>query len=333
MTRPDPLRADEVNWTQYDPSQSDGHYESYYLRGNHPERPLAFWIRYTIFSPAGRPADALGELWAIVFDGETGTHTTAKLERPFAECAFARDRFSVRIGSTNSATLDEAGLHGEVGPIAWDLRYEGDEPPLYLLPARLYRGGFPKAKSLVSRPLARFTGSVSVGDRTIDVDGWLGSQNHNWGSRHTDHYAFGQVAGFDNAPESFLEVATARNRLGPLWTPALTPLVLRHGGREHALTAMGQMFRATAAITPTRWTFATQSAVISVAGTIEAPADAFVLLEYANPPGGTKYCHNTKLARCELTLTDRVTGQTEVLRSSHKALFEILDDHESMVAS
>ena len=51
---------------------------------------------------------------------------------------------------------------------------------------------------------------------------------------------------------------------------------------------------------------------MSVAGTIEAPEDAFVLLEYANPPGGTKYCHNTKLARCELTLTDRVTGQTEV---------------------
>ena len=197
---------------------------------------------------------------------------------PFAECSFPRDDFSVRvgpaeeseprgtsgegrIGSRNYGTLDAAGLRGEVAPIAWDLRYEGDEPPLYLLPGRLYRGGFPKAKSLVSRPLARFTGSVSVGDRTIDVDGWLGSQNHNWGSRHTDHYAFGQVAGFDNAPESFLEVATARNRLGPLWTPALTPLVLRHGGREHALTAMGQMFRATAAITPTRWTFATQSAV------------------------------------------------------------------------
>jgi len=347
MSSPDPLMRAQVNWAQYDPSQPGGHYESYYLRGNHPERPLAFWIRYTIFSPAGRPADALGELWAIVFDGETNTHTTAKLELPFAQCAFPRDAFSVRVGSANSAeesapqatngearigsrssaTLDAAGLRGEVAPIAWDLRYEGHEPPLYLLPGRLYRGGFPKAKSLVSRPLARFTGSLSVGDRTIEVDGWLGSQNHNWGSRHTDHYAFGQVAGFDNAPDSFLEVATARNRIGPVWTPALTPLVLRHRGREHALNSMGQMFRATAAISPTRWTFETQSAGVRVAGTIEAPGDAFVLLNYANPPGGTKYCHNTKLARCELTVTDRVTGETEMLRSAHGALFEILDDH------
>jgi hypothetical protein len=323
MTRPDPLMRAQVNWAQYDPSQPGGHYESYYLRGNHPERPLAFWIRYTIFSPAGRPADALGELWAIVFDGETGAHTKAKLELPFAGCAFPQNDFSVRVGS---ATLDASGLRGEAAPIGWDLRYEGDEPPLYLLPGRLYRGGFPKAKSLVSRPLVRFIGSLSVADRTIDVDGWLGSQNHNWGSRHTDHYAFGQVAGFDHAPDSFLEVATARNRIGPLWTPALTPLVLRHRGREHALTSMGQMFRATAAISPTRWTFATQSPVVRVAGTIEAPHDAFVLLQYANPPGGTKYCHNTKLARCELTVTDRVTGETEVLRSAHGALFEILDD-------
>jgi hypothetical protein len=55
------------------PSQPAGHYESYYLRGNHPNRPLAFWIRYTIFSAEGRPSDALGELWAIVIDGETDT--------------------------------------------------------------------------------------------------------------------------------------------------------------------------------------------------------------------------------------------------------------------
>jgi hypothetical protein len=197
------------------------------------------------------------------------------------------------------------------------------------LPTRLYQGGFPKAKSLVSLPLARFTGGISVERQSIVIDGWRGSQNHNWGSRHTDHYAFGQVAGFDNAPDSFLEVATARNRIGPLWTPALTPLVLRHRGREHALTSMGQMFRATADIKPTRWTFATQSKDVSISGTIEAAPEAFVRLDYRNPPGGTKYCHNTKLARCELTITDLSTRTVEILASDHSALFEILDDRPS----
>jgi hypothetical protein len=336
VNRPDPTDASQVNWTQYEPGQAKGHYESFYLRGNDPGRPLAFWLRYTIFAPAGRPADALGELWAIVFDGETGRHTSAKVEVPFASCVFSRTSFDVRVAG---ATLDGSGLRGRAGEIGWDLTYEGTEPPLYLLQPRLYKSGFPPAKSLVSMPLARFTGRLTVGDREITVAGWPGSQNHNWGSRHTDRYAFGQVAGFDNAPESFLEVATARNRIGPLWMPAATPLVLRHRGRQLALTSLGTAIRARAdgpgfrasgagAIGPaaTSWTFASGAGPVRVTGRIEAPADAFVLLEYPNPPGGVKFCLNTKLAACEIEVTDRATGERDVLRSAHGALYEVLDD-------
>ncbi len=324
MVIQDPTVPAQVNWSTFDPASTRGHYESYYLRANHPDRPLAFWIRYTLFCPVGRPGEAIGELWAIVFDGESGAHASAKSELPMAECSFARHGFAVRVGA---ATLDAGTLRGSAGDIAWDLTYGGESAPLFLLPARLYRGGFPKAKSLVPRPLARFSGELRVDDRTIVVDDWRGSQNHNWGSRHTDHYAFGQVAGFDNAPDSFLEVATARNRIGPLWTPALTPLVLRHRGREHALNSVARSARAKATISATRWTFATVSDAVAVSGTVTAAPDAFVHLRYANPPGGFKHCHNTKLARCEVTVTDRATGSTEVLVSAHGGLFEILDDH------
>src|SRR6266508_149494 len=212
----------QVNWTRYAPGQRGGHYESFYQRANHPSRPLAFWIRYTVFSPRGRPDDAVGELWAVVFDGETGEHLVAKQTAPMRACRFDRTAFAVRVADS---VLGPGSLAGSAGTIRWDLRYTGDEPPLYLLPKRLYRGGLPKAKSLVGLPLAEFTGRLWAGTRSIEVDHWLGSQNHNWGSRHTDRYAFGQVAGFDNAPGSFLEVATVQNRVGPLTTPWLTPLV------------------------------------------------------------------------------------------------------------
>lgn len=55
------------NAARYDGSER-GHYESYFQRANHPSEPRAFWIRYTVFSPKGRPSDALGQLWAIYFD-------------------------------------------------------------------------------------------------------------------------------------------------------------------------------------------------------------------------------------------------------------------------
>jgi hypothetical protein len=128
---PDPRISAQVNWTQYRPDRASGHYESCYQRADHPSRPLAFWIRYTLFSPRGHPEVAVGELWAVFFDG---------------------------------------------------------------------------------------------------------------------------------APESFLEIATARTRLGPVSTPWLTRLVLRHRGVEHSLVALRQARRARGSYRYFRWDFANDPA-------------------------------------------------------------------------
>jgi hypothetical protein len=47
-----------------------------------------------------------------------------------------------------------------------------------------------------------FEGEFEVDGESIVIDGWPGSENHNRGSRHTDTYAWGQVVGFDDAPEA-----------------------------------------------------------------------------------------------------------------------------------
>jgi len=73
---------ENINFTRYRKGQKKGHYESFFLRANHPKKPLAFWIRYTIFSPENRPDDAIGEIWASYFDGSTRRHTAAKEEFP-----------------------------------------------------------------------------------------------------------------------------------------------------------------------------------------------------------------------------------------------------------
>ena len=79
-----------------------------------------------------------------------------------ADCEFSRDEFAVRIGT---AELAPGRLTGTADAIAWDLRYTGPERPVLLLPPRLYSGGFPKAKSLVPLPLARYEGTFSVDGR------------------------------------------------------------------------------------------------------------------------------------------------------------------------
>jgi hypothetical protein len=323
----------QANWTRYLPGQQKGHYESFFQRANHPERPLAFWIRYTIFSPQNNPQNAIGELWAVFFNGEINRHVAVKSEVAFNKCVFARDDFFVKIAS---AVLEKNRLTGAASSdgheISWDLNFTGAADPLFLLPPGLYDKGFPKAKSLVGMPHAAYNGLLHVDGEEIAIKDWIGSQNHNWGSKHTDDYAWGQVAGFDDAPESFLEVATARVKIGPFWTPYLTPLVLRHRGEEIALNSLKQMFRADGAFDYFTWKFLSENDSVAVEGIMQAPKEAFVGLNYYNPPGGSKHCLNTKIASCWLKITRKVNGKpadAEILSTQHRAAFEILTDDRS----
>ncbi len=323
---------DVANHARYRPGQTGGHYESWWLRANHPRRPLAFWIRYTLFSPQAHPQQAIGELWAIWSDGERRQLTAAKSELPIGDCAFAGDAFSVRIGSAQLSRDALTGAAQSSGArIGWQLRYTRPQPPLHHLPLHLYAARLPRAKSLVGAPLAVFDGTLTVNGETHDIAQWTGSQNHNWGSRHTDHYAYGQVAGFDNAPESFLEIATARIKLGPLWTPRMTPIVLRHAGEEYALNSLVQSLRAHARFAYFEWTFHSETDAVRIDGRIHAPRELFVGLRYYNPPGGVKTCLNAKLAACELTLTDKRRGRPNTpqqLVTAHRAAFELLSDDD-----
>jgi hypothetical protein len=319
---------DRWNRCRYVEGDARGHYESYFQRANHPERPLAFWIRYTVFSPKGRAGDAVGELWAIYFDGERGRVTAVKEVVPIRDCRFANQGLDVRIGD---ASLTDGQLQGRArsggNALQWDLRYRGDEPPLLLLPGSFYERGFPKAKALVGTPNAVFDGAVSVDGAAVDVRGWVGSQNHNWGTRHTDSYAWGQVAGFDNASHVFLECSTARLKLGPLWTPALTLIVLRLEDEEIRLNSPTQAFRAHGDFDFVSWRFESRARDVCVRGTIHAPWSLFVGLTYNNPPGGTKTCLNTKVAACELTV-ERAGHAARKLATKHRAAFEILTDRQ-----
>lgn len=308
-----------------------GHYESWFSRANHPSRPLAFWIRYTIFSPRGRGGDAIGELWAIFFDGEAKRVYAVKEELPISACRFSGNGLDATVGT---ARLDAQRLEGSAKrgerSIAWSLRYGSDAPPLLLLPENLYEGGFPKAKALVGAPQARFDGHLVVGGERVEIDGWVGSQNHNWGSEHTARYAWGQVAGFDDAPDAFLEVTTARVRLAtmmgaPVLTPSMTVLVLRLDGEELRFSAIPRALRARGQYAPFTWSFETGDRRTRIQGSIAAPSWSFVALPYYDPPGDTKTCLNSKLARCDLRV-ERAGLPARTLSTSSRAAFEILSN-------
>lgn len=318
----------QCNFTQYK-VQKSGHYESYFLRANHPTESKAFWIRYTIFSPKGNPEKALAELWGIWFDASTGKHLAFKSEQPLSNASYSGTNFQVDFHQARINNRFASGaITSDKGEITWDLEYDSEAKPVFLFPLGSYDMPLPKAKSLVSLPMARFNGTLSVNGKKIPINNWMGSQNHNWGAKHTDYYAWGQVAGFDNAPDSFLEIGSGKLKLfGSVFTPFLTPMVLRHEGKEYALNSWGSIVKSKVDLHYYEWHFSSEDEFVQIKGVIKADAKDFVGLTYYNPPGGNKFCLNSKIASCEIVVTEKSRiGLSFTLKTEHRAAFEILTD-------
>ena len=318
----------EANRFRWD-GEDTGHYESYFLRANHPRERRALWIRYTVFAPRGDLKAARGELWFIYFDGSTGKHHAAKSIHPIADSRFdtSAGALDILVGSASlTDDLATGTIDATTGPVSWDLRLSSEsdkDAPLLLLKEALYGTGFPKAKSLTPRPFTSFSGTLVVDGDAIAIDDWIGSQNHNWGARHTDRYSWGQVVGFDDAPDVFLECATARLRLGSVWTPPLTTLALIEGRERTLLTGIRNIVRGSGVTTDLTWRVTAQGSGVSVHAMFTAVSKDFVGLRYDNPPGGAKICLNSKIARCEMVV--HRAGKPRRL-VSNSAAFEILAD-------
>ncbi|WP_229505902.1 hypothetical protein [Massilia genomosp. 1] len=284
-------RAD-ANRCRFIPGNRAGHYESYFLRANEAGRARAFWIRYTFFSPAGQPQLALGEVWALWFDGEQRRIMALKNQFALADCVIGTGAPDLLIGHAHlSATCLAGSASGPGHSIAWALGYDAPHPPL-LLPASMYDGRFPQAKALVGAPGALFSG---------------------------------QVAGFDDAPEVFLECSTACLRWGVLRSPQMSLVVLRIGALALSLNSITQALRTRARIDGFTWDIDARADGVRIEIRIDAPRDAFAGLHYANPPGGIKTCLNSKLASCSMTVSLRGEPARRY-GSRHGAAFELLTD-------
>ena len=315
------------NYSKWVPGTRKGLYESYFLRGCAREKTLAFWIKYTVFCPAKRPGDAEGELWAIFFDGESGRNVAVKEVYPISQCTFGSDRFDVEVGDAALSDGVAAGRCMSGGnSISWDLSYPVVGRSSHFLPDWAYRAPFPKAKALSPYPDVTWTGSLVVNDEEVDVTGWKGSENHNWGVKHTDEYAWGQCNSFDGMEDTYAEMASARLKIGPIWTPYFTIFVLHYKGTDILFNSPSAIRKAHVEF-PSRfeWKFRADNGRYSAEARLHASKETFAGLSYRNPPGGDHACLNSKIAACEIRLFEG--GRlVDTLKTDHTAAFEVLTD-------
>jgi len=322
------VRQNELdNYSRWRPGNKKGLYESYFLRGNRLDEPRAFWIKFTIFAPKGNPRRAEGELWAIYFSGPDGSKVAVKETDSLQNCLFAADRFEVRVGQSHLADgVTKGRCSNGSHTIEWDLRHPTNNPSLHFLPEWAYRTSFPKAKGLAPYPNLAWEGKLIVDGEVIDVTGWKGSQNHNWGEKHTDQYAWAQCNSFLRCPDTYVEMMSARLKLGPVWTPYISFLALHYQGQDIFFNSPSCIARAKAQF-PARfeWHLSVDNGTYQAHCRVAGKKETFAGLRYRNPPGGEHACLNSKISSSEIKLL-RGGKEVETLRSDFTTAFEILTD-------
>lgn len=311
-----------------------GVYESWFLKANEPSGRRALWLRFTLLSPTGRPAEALAETWAILFDRERGRHRAAKESHALASASVVADPFRVGIGDSFLETGRTVGaIESGEGPVRWDLTFTTrsflHRPFPY---GAMYAGKLPKHKLVTPYPDETFTGFIAAGDDRVEVGGWPGMQGHNWGTEHTHLYAWCHcnVLG---APGRWFEGLSGRVKIGPVVLPFLSLATLALDGRRIHFDEPSSIPRAHAAVERTTrrpssgaapgwgYRFAFRKAGATLEGEVAADRDDLVGLAYQNPAGPVTHCLNSKTAR--LTLTLREGSASPIRLESEAAALEV----------
>ncbi len=319
-----PFPPTQVRW----PRDRKGHFESFWIKGNAPDRKTAIWIKYNLLAAAGSDRPPLGESWAVLLDGG-GHHRVAKRVVPPEEVDIAPEGGILRLGEAlltegaASGTLPAAPDDG-LCAAAWDLTMSGDEEPLLDYPhAWMFTAGFPRVKNLLIAPRLELHGRLTIDDRDIDLDGWVGLLGHNWGRAHAFEMAYSNANRFAERDDARFEGYCARVYVGPFLLPRLSGCVLRLGSTTYEFNHLHRL-STNGLIQFPRFTFQVRGGDgYRISGHIEAQRREFVGLTYADPDGGLSDTLNTKFGRGELVLQRRVIGRWEDVQRLTSDVFEL----------
>jgi hypothetical protein len=301
-------------------ARARGHYESFYLRACHPEERLGVWIRYTVHKRPNQPVN--GSLWFTLFDGSADGPTASKITLPADEVTTGEGSY-IRIGDSALGPASARGsAHTEHARVDWDLSYESEAAPLIHLPRDwMYRAPIPKTKLTTPAPVATFSGTVTVGDRSLDLEDWHGMVGHNWGSQHAERWIWMHGLDLAGSGEAWLDLAIGRVKLGPVTTPWIANGAVWLDGRLHRVG--GPAARGTkVAERPDGCEFTLPGGDVVLRGEVSAPQKDFVGWVYADPDGPEHNTVNCSIAKMRVTVEGGGVAATE-LSTDHLAAYEL----------
>jgi hypothetical protein len=302
-----------------------GMYESFYLRAVSPREPVSVWIRHTVNKPPDQKPR--GSVWCTVFDAARG--------RPFMH-KLSSDALSVPSGAwievghpgerVQGATMGPGSAGGACGAAQWSLRVASPEPELRHLPREwLYRAPLPRTKLTSPAPAARFHGELRLAaDRRVALDAWPGMVGHNWGAEHAERWIWLHGVGFEQAPETWLDVALGRVKIAGRMTPWVANGALSIDGRRLRIGGLGARGLHVAESVEGCLLRLPGERGSSVEARVDVPAGTAAGWHYADPHGGAGHdVVNCSIAALALTVTLPGERTARSLTSGHGGVYEL----------
>lgn len=299
-----------------------GGYESWYLKAGDPEAGRAVWIRYTVHKRPGQEPE--GSVWFTRFDPAAGRPFAVKQTGTAGALTTGPDIF-LGVGELGRFTPGraEGRIAGAGRSAGWQLAIAGGEDLVEHLPARLYGAPLPRTKLLSVTPSTTFSGWFEIDGERVGLDGWTGMIGHNWGSQHAERWVWLHGIGFEGRrPDTWIDLAPGRVRIGPWTTPWVVNGVLSIDGVRHRLggfrAALGSTRIEAAA---GRCHLELPGRDLRLSGTIAAPLEDTVAWRYADPNGSEHHTLNCSIAKLTLTVTPR-GGEPFELHTATGAAYE-----------
>lgn len=287
---------------------SPGHYEVWYLTGNHQPSQTGFWIRYTLESPLPGCGSAYAQLWFAHFDARDPTRNVALNRKyPIESFTTLSDPFAIAIDE-HSLRADRASGHiaGAGHEASWDLQWIPTTHTHRQLPGVMYRfGGLGETTVLTPNLDLAVRGSLAVDGRTFELTGCPAAQTHLWGRKHAFHWAWGHCNSFVGRPGAALELLSVVLRRRGVNLPRLTLFALYLDGRVHRFNEFRHTLVTGARIERCRLGFHGRSARWRVEGEYSCRPGDMVVAPYVDPDGEPSWCSNTEVADLRVTVFER----------------------------
>jgi hypothetical protein len=320
---------ERANLLRWDGSRQ-GFYEVYFLKFNDLASQTAGWLRYTLLSPQPKVGPPRAELWGIFFDArDPGAHFAVKKSLPIDQLRFDGNRFRLDLGE---AYLAQNACRGEIVDaarghrLAWDLGFDSASEPLFHLPhERLYTLALPKTKIVSPHVDARFCGTLTADDRTIELQAAPGQQSHMWGTQHGLRWCWGHCDAFAEDPAAVWEGLDAQVAVGPWSSPHLKVFFLRFAGAWHRFNKLSMWLSNRSTWEIGRWDFEAGSDRLRIMGTAECELADLLGVTYQDPDGRRLWCNNTKVASLSLQVQDPEGRELGRLTSRKACALEFVD--------